>query len=61
MDILFSEIKYTTTTKELSMYLEKKQKIDALLSLINTHLFLIQSLAMQTKTSYVQKALKYKK
>jgi len=61
MDILFTEAKYDLNSDEIKQLVIKKEKLDRLAISITAQLKLIHDLSMLTKTSYVQKALKYKK
>jgi hypothetical protein len=61
MDILLAECTTQLKKADVKKALEKKQTIDAVIQTITLHLKLISALAIETKTSYVQKSLKSKK
>lgn len=61
MDILFVEAKSKLEPKEIKNIINKKQELDRLSSSIEAHVKLIQTLSLETKTLYVQRALKHKK
>ena len=61
MDIFFAEAKSKLDSKDIKFILDTKQKLDVLSTCIEAHVKLIHTLSMQTKTLYVQRALKHKK